>query len=934
MIKISLHTKLLTLYVISFVSLCYAVQTKEVGIYYTTVPRTKETVQFNCHARFISPGVTVGSGATFLSQGLITEAESSIRTLSGVSAPSSYHHSRNHAVSSAAKVVLNAVDSKMLLCWEKEIAKYKNEYEEIRSQNSYVEDALKFKEGLQQLSEAYLHKMVQRLTQDKEALEIQMGSAERERQRILKDQGITLSETFGDVSVNIPNFPLNLKHIERSLWVNQIEMEKIRTKILRKELCLEYTRQQLQFLTTQKIQVAQSSVDTKQIVDTCAHMQKSYKGIEGVLTGDSIDKQRCASLNEVVTSKNVQSVIVIEFSREAQELLKSCKINIDHITTKFYGNAFHKQLTSEIANILDRSGRIYLSSKDASIRSYVENTARTCEVAIQAIQNGTPRQAMAWVDLAYVSEIAVGIARGTARGIIRGVEDFGKGIAHIIEHPQEFIEQCNNTIRVCFGLDDISQDENGRWLIKDTRLEKLKAVYKQFMQLPFEKRVENGIALLTSFIIPMPKLSMIADCAKALAYMQKVVKIEAIGLQNLLRIERMNARIIKGVPVAQHYVPLIEQLVKTGRIAQADDVRRAVRFLEAPLGTVMTESMSKIMNELEGVLLKEELARKTASALSEVAKTAEASQTQRLTRIAAVALTAASMASTSFGTSALMESAKKSIISSSIAQTATSAMGDASQMAKSTLGTTSEGVVSTSLTSAISSTSATVASETKAFAATQRAAQETLGSSSTVKTVATEVTEASAKISKEEAVRSMQSSRRVLTEVEVKAITEAAKEASEGCKNIVITEGERRVGEIAQVPIEAPTNKGFWHHVFRAWKKKRDIKGCHMPAQRQPELISEVTGSNALGIKEVTLKMGKATASGKTIAPSHWNLVDYANHCKEAYSYVKKTEEVREGVLKLTGIDKSGITWEMFLELKEGKYALTTAYPTLEIIGL
>lgn len=69
----------------------------------------------------------------------------------------------------------------------------------------------------------------------------------------------------------------------------------------------------------------------------------------------------------------------------------------------------------------------------------------------------------------------------------------------------------------------------------------------------------------------------------------------------------------------------------------------------------------------------------------------------------------------------------------------------------------------------------------------------------------------------------------------------------------------------------------------------------------------------------------------KTVAPGYWNQVAYAGHLKDAYE--KKLQKVipteNPHVYQLFGIDKAGIYWEMYVELKEGAYQLVAGYPTL-----
>lgn len=83
------------------------------------------------------------------------------------------------------------------------------------------------------------------------------------------------------------------------------------------------------------------------------------------------------------------------------------------------------------------------------------------------------------------------------------------------------------------------------------------------------------------------------------------------------------------------------------------------------------------------------------------------------------------------------------------------------------------------------------------------------------------------------------------------------------------------------------------------------------------------------GVTEVILEMHGIRSHLKTGAPFSWNQLDYAHHLQDAYANLIATERIREGLLRLTGVDKEGIIWEMLLDARDGEYKLLTGYPTL-----
>lgn len=305
----------------------------------------------------------------------------------------------------------------------------------------------------------------------------------------------------------------------------------------------------------------------------CARQQEITKSIDAAGA-----KERVAAVNETAASKGLQGVILIEFTREGQELLKLFGIDVKRFSS-FDGNALQKQLSNELRDIINRSGKTLVAFKDfITIRAYLEATARTCEVANDVIRKGTPCQATAWTDLAHLCEKATQVAIGAVRGAVKGVLGTGEMIADAVVHPQEFIAQCKSVVCSLLGVDGVSIDKNGQYMLTDTRWAKLQEMCKQFAQLPLEKEVEHAAAMLASLIIPGPNTKMLTDFFKALAPINQVMKIEALGLQ-------------------------------LGKFGKSE------AFWNAPLGVGISEAINDTMKQAASALSKEKVAELAAKAL-------------------------------------------------------------------------------------------------------------------------------------------------------------------------------------------------------------------------------------------------------------------------------------------------------------------------------
>ena len=305
----------------------------------------------------------------------------------------------------------------------------------------------------------------------------------------------------------------------------------------------------------------------------CARQQETSN------TGDpTTAKERVAVINETAANKGLQGVILIELSREGQALLKLFGIDVKRFSS-FEGNALQKQLSNELRDIINRSGKTLIAFKDfITIRAYLEATARTCEVANDVIRKGTPCQAIGWTDLAHLCEKATRVAMGAVRGAVKGVLGTGEMIADAVVDPQQFIAQCKSTVRSLLGFDGVSIDKNGQYTLTDTRWAKLQEMCKQFAQLPLEKEVEHVAAMLASFVVPAPKIKMLTDFFKALAPINQVMKIEALALQ-------------------------------LGKLGKSE------AFLNAPLGVGISEAINDTMKQAASALSKEKVAELAAKAL-------------------------------------------------------------------------------------------------------------------------------------------------------------------------------------------------------------------------------------------------------------------------------------------------------------------------------
>lgn len=244
----------------------------------------------------------------------------------------------------------------------------------------------------------------------------------------------------------------------------------------------------------------------------------------------------------------------------------------------FTGNAFQRQLFTEIIDIINRSGKTLVEWRDnATIVAYLEATSHTCITALEMIRYSTPFQAVAWTDLAHDCEQATNIAKDTACG---DIQDF----TNTILNAQQLMLRSERTLNFFLKSDKDNQ-----------LLERVWKEYQQFSQFPVTEQAEYAPIMLRTFIA-MPTQSTRATLVlKALKSIHRVTKIEAATLQRLASAKQENTSIIKGIPVPERLAPAIEKLVTDGKIITGEEVTRWVRLLSAPLSSSLANAIVAIM---------------------------------------------------------------------------------------------------------------------------------------------------------------------------------------------------------------------------------------------------------------------------------------------------------------------------------------------------
>lgn len=526
----------------------------------------------------------------------------------------------------------------------------------------------------------------------------------------------------------------------------------------------------------------------KRCVEDFKSMQVTFQQLDSKGIIDDEGKIEWAAINETLQSDGRQETITHELTPEGLNLLNLYGIDQTSFQ-KTVGNSFQKLLAQKLCSIVNRLGKAATEYRDEIVSTYEKATVQSCIVASEMIHYGTPKQALTWTRISEILEQATKVTRGIGRGLIRGTTETFENLINTALHPIQFVKQCKDMMNFIIHAND-----DGKLL------ERLASAYELFSQLPIDMQAEHATALLTSLLIPAPKLKTFDHLQKAVQHIARVMKIEAAALGALIKIEQASHVIVKGISVPEHWAPAIDRLVKTGKIIDSTDIPRWIQFFESPLSSGLTQAAKDIVQQAKNILPAEKIA------------------------LAAVGIE------------------NNTISFASISQ------------------------------------------EVNAAAAVPQTIQRGINT---------------------------------------------AKESIK-LKPIADTMGAS-IGKIDHLPMKCPTNKESYHHMFRAWvnKKRNKIAGGHMP-RKYPELVTQVTGTNAQGIKQFTIQKGKISTAKKTAGPDHWNMVDYVKYQGEAYDNITSKETMREAVLRLEGVDTNGINWEIFLELKNGIYQLTTGYPLHE----
>lgn len=370
---------------------------------------------------------------------------------------------------------------------------------------------------------------------------------------------------------------------------------------------------------------------SKKYLAECAYIQVNAKNLDLGIGTKTLEKERNAALSETIANKSLQSVIVIELTKEGQALLNYFGIDVTRFASSFNGNALQKQLAQELQGIVNRGGKTLVEFKGVgSIRAYAEATAHACDVANKAIRNGMPLQSITWTNIAHVCERAMDIGKAVIRGTVNGVVQGYEGILEVVSHPLQFISQCSTTVNMLLG--GVNKDG---YFLEDIVTDG----YKRFAGLSIDQRVEQVASFIASLVVPLPKAGLISDFYRVFGKIDKAIKVEALALRQFIQLERRSAFFIKGVAVPEHWAPAIEQLVKMGKIADGADVKRCMVLLEAPLGVGLSEATKDIFKQIANVLPKEKAAELAAAALSNSAKVEQAAKLSTADQIASTATT-------------------------------------------------------------------------------------------------------------------------------------------------------------------------------------------------------------------------------------------------------------------------------------------------------
>ena len=207
------------------------------------------------------------------------------------------------------------------------------------------------------------------------------------------------------------------------------------------------------------------------------------------------DVQLFESVKESFIAQDLNVEIVNELTPAGRALLERYGVDVKIFESR-KGDTTQKVLMQRLFDAVNRSGQAAQTCRDKAVDKYTTTLAQDVTVAQQAIEKGNPYQALAWTKLSEVVDQATHVAIAGVKGVMHGLKYSAQFYSDPSFDPlytaDQFLEIGGFCIKACQG--------------DPHTFAKIQSMCVKFAQLSPEKQIEESIALLLIFLIPIQNL--------------------------------------------------------------------------------------------------------------------------------------------------------------------------------------------------------------------------------------------------------------------------------------------------------------------------------------------------------------------------------------------------------------------------------------------
>lgn len=191
----------------------------------------------------------------------------------------------------------------------------------------------------------------------------------------------------------------------------------------------------------------------------------------------------------------------IILSPQTQTVLKECGVNISQLKK---ANFLQKELVDQVLAGVDRCALVYRDTQNLEVKDIVKHTLEATAKTIDAIENGTPREAitatytfrMAETIVQTIAEASRSIVRGAATGVYDGIKDALIAEGNMYRHPRQTFKQLGKDLihlgGIIFRL----------WTRDPVSVVKWVNFCESVINSPLEKIVHGISSMISSFLTP------------------------------------------------------------------------------------------------------------------------------------------------------------------------------------------------------------------------------------------------------------------------------------------------------------------------------------------------------------------------------------------------------------------------------------------------